>query len=321
MSVDHDRGEVYRKRVFVRDLTVGTSVDEVFCIARVDRLKGRKGPYLRLELTDRTGSVPGVAWDDVDALSRVLVSGAFARIRGDVNEYRDALQVRVDTAQVASRVEPEEYLPRGPVPVEQSLDEIRELVSTIGDVWLRGLVEGFLADPDAVARFVAAPAAKVVHHAYVGGLAEHTLSVMTLCAHAADHYPGVDRDLLLVAAFFHDIGKIEELAVEPGFPYTERGSLIGHVVLGHALVRELISRTPGFPEERATDLEHLVLSHQGELEWGSPVKPQTIEGLVLHFIDNLDSKVTAARGHLDVAGAERTGYIRTLGRSLFRRVD
>ena len=180
-------------------------------------------------------------------------------------------------------------------------------------------MRAFLDDREFTAAFAAAPAAKINHHAYVGGLAEHTLSVMRLCAAAADHYGDLDRDMLVAGAFLHDIGKTQEIAVEPGFPYTEEGALLGHIPIGYGMLRERSAAIPGFPREIAVDLGHLVLSHQGELEWGSPVQPRTIEALVLHFIDNLDSKVTTARTHLEGIDEGQGPYVRSLGRSLFRR--
>lgn len=311
--------EIYRKQVFCADLEIGQEVSEVFCVGRVQRRMGRNGPFLTLEFVDRSGRIPGVAWDEVDVLAERLVEGGYAKVGGRVTDFRGVPQIQVsEVAQAPAALEPSEYLPAGPVPPERSIEAIRGLARTIADHGLRRLVTAFLDDPGFVHRFGAAPAAKLHHHAYVGGLAEHTLSVMDLCAGAADHYPDLDRDLLLAGAFCHDLGKVRELAVEPGFPYTEEGQLVGHIVLGYEMVRDR-ARETGLPAERAVDLGHLVLSHQGELEWGSPVEPRTLEALVLHFVDNLDSKVAAARPYLANTERGRTAYVRSLGRALFRR--
>lgn len=313
--------EIYRKRVFCADLRVGQEVSEVFCVGRVQRRMGRNGPFLTLEFVDRSGRIPGVAWDEVEAIAERLAEGGYARVGGRVTDFRGEPQIHVVEAGPAPpALEPSEYLPAGPVPSERSIEGIRRLARTISDTGLRRLVLGFLDDPAFARRFGAAPAAKLHHHAYVGGLAEHTLSVMELCAAAAEHYRDLDRDLLLAGAFCHDLGKVRELAVEPGFPYTEEGELVGHIVLGHDMVRDR-ARETALAEERAIDLGHLVLSHQGELEWGSPVEPRTLEALVLHFLDNLDSKVASARPHLARIEKGRTAWVRSLGRALFRRGD
>ena len=249
--------DVYRKQVFCADLAVGDAVEELFCVERVERRVARdERPYLPLRLVDRTGATarpyPGTArsfvvtamvWDEVEKILEALEEGGYARIRGAVEDFRGDLQLKIAGAEAwADDVDPEDFLRRGPVPGEVSMAGIRELAATIADPWITRLVRSFLNDRGFAAAFAAAPAAKVNHHAYVGGLAEHTLSVMRLCAAAADHYGDLDRDLLLAGAFLHDVGKTVEIAVQPGFPYTEEGTLLGHIPLGYAIVRERIAR-------------------------------------------------------------------------------
>lgn len=312
--------EPYRKRVFCADLSIGDAVEELFCIERVERRSGKGGAYLRVTLVDRTGSVTAMVWDDVDAILAALTEGGYARVGGEVETWRGEPQLKISSAESwTAEIDPGDFLRRGPIPGEVSLAGIRELAASIADPWIARLVRSFLDDGKLAAALAAAPAAKLNHHAYVGGLAEHTLSVMRLCDAAAAHYGDLDRDLLVAGAFLHDIGKTVEIAVEPGFPYTEEGTLLGHIPLGYALVRERIAAIEGFPSEIAIDLGHLVLSHQGELEWGSPVQPRTAEALVLHFVDNLDSKVATARTHLEGVAGGQSSYVRSLGRSLFRR--
>jgi len=312
--------EVYRKRIFCAQLSAGDEVEEVFRVERVERRTGRKGAFLRVSLVDRSGGVTAMVWEEVERLVEALIEGGYARIRGAVEEWNGMLQLRVIEAEAwRDALDLADFLPRGPVPGEESMAGIRALAASIRDPWIARLVRSFLDDPQLAAAFAAAPAAKVNHHAYVGGLAEHTLSVMRLCAAAVEHYGDLDRDLLLAGAFLHDVGKTAEIAVEPGFPYTEEGTLLGHIPIGYAMVRERIAEIPGFPREIAIDLGHLILSHQGELEWGSPVQPRTAEALVLHFVDNLDSKVATARVHLAGVEEGHGPYVRSLGRSLFRR--
>ncbi|HET6617299.1 MAG TPA: HD domain-containing protein [Gemmatimonadota bacterium] len=312
---------LYRKRVFCADLSVGDTVEEIFCVERVERRTARGGgPYLRVSLVDRSGSMTAMVFDDVEALFGALVEGEYARVRGAIEDYRGDLRLKMTGAERwTEEVDPADFMLRGPVPGDVSLAGIRELASSIADPWISRVLRSFLDDGEFTSAFTAAPAAKVNHHAYVGGLAEHTLSVMRLCADAAEHYGELDRDLLVAGAFLHDIGKTAEIAVEPGFPYTEEGTLLGHIPLGYAMLRERIARMADFPQDVATDLGHLVLSHQGELEWGSPVQPRTVEALVLHFIDNLDSKVATARTNLAGIEAGHGPFVRSLGRSLFRR--
>ncbi len=312
---------VYRKSVFCADVTVGQELHEVFCVASVERRTGKTGtPFLRMTLLDRSGTLAGVAWDEIDRLLEVLVEGEFARLRGRVDTYNEAPQLKVESAEaVREELDLADFLPRGTIPGEESVARIRELAGTMKDANLRSLILSFLDDRAFTRVFADAPAAKVNHHAYVGGLAEHTHSLMRLCDLACVHYTDLDRDLLLAGAFFHDIGKTRELAVQPGFPYTEEGALVGHIALGFAMVDGRMERTPGFPTERRTDLGHMILSHQGELEWGSPVQPQTMEAMTLHYLDNLDAKLATARPHLAGVESGRTSYVRSLGRALFRR--
>jgi 3'-5' exoribonuclease len=290
-------------------------------VERVERRTARdERPYLRLRLVDRTGAVTAMVWDEVEKILEALREGGYARVRGAVEDFRGDLQLKVAGAEPwGEAVDPGDFLRRGPVPGEVSMSGIRELAETVTDPWIARLLRAFLGDREFAAAFASAPAAKVNHHAYVGGLAEHTLSVMRLCAETADHYGDLDRDLLIAGAFLHDVGKTVEIAVEPGFPYTEEGMLLGHIPLGYAMVRERIDGIAGFPRAIGVDIGHLVLSHQGELEWGSPVQPRTVEALVLHFVDNLDSKVATARTHLEGIDEGQGPYVRSLGRSLFRR--
>lgn len=314
--------DVYRKSAFCADLRPGDEVDEVFFVAQSERRRGKRGPYLAIELVDRTGRLRGNVFDNVETLSGKLTEGEYARVRGRIEEFREEARIRVVEVDPAPEsIDFGEYVFSGPIPAGDSLRGIRALVESMTDGDLQALILGFLDDPEFLGAFSASPAAMINHHAYVGGLAEHTASVMELCDRAAAHYPELDRDLLLAGAFCHDIGKIQELETRPGFPYTEEGQLLGHIPLGFAMVRDRVARIEGFPEGRGVDLGHMILSHQGELEWGSPVLPRTLEALVLHHVDNLDSKVATARVPLSRVERGRTVYVRSLGRSLFRRGD
>jgi len=312
----------YRKSVWCAEVVAGQDVEEVFCISRLERRTGKSGgAFLRLVLVDRSGTLAGVAFDEVERLQELITEGGYARFRGRIDTFNEAPQLKVETAEpvAPSELDLMEFLPRGETPGEESVARIRELLGTMRNAHLQRLVLSFLDDPAFAPLFRDAPAAMLNHHAYVGGLAEHTHSLMRLCDLACVHYPDLDRDLLLAGAFFHDIGKTRELAVKPGFPYTEEGTLVGHIAIGYAMVMERIDRTAGFPADLRTDVGHMILSHQGELEWGSPVKPQTVEAMTLHYLDNLDAKLATARPHLAGVESGRTSYVRSLGRALFRR--
>jgi len=255
--------------------------------------------YLDLELADASGAIAAKAWSDSAALQQSFAAGDFVRFRGQVQSYREQLQLKVDQCRRATEADRAD-----------GFDEARLIPSTREDpaeLWRR--LEADLAGlvrPDsrrladlALERHGAAlrvhPAAKSIHHAFRGGLLEHTVSMLGLAVAVCDHYPELDRDLLLLGVLFHDLGKVIELGAMPGSEYTPPGRLVGHIVLGRDLLRDCIAAIDGFPADRALALEHLVLSHQGRQEFGSPVEPATAEALALHAIDDLDSKLALLR--------------------------
>jgi 3'-5' exoribonuclease len=322
VSVDEEL--LTAKGSFVRDLAEGLEVDGVFLVRRKSARRTREGrPFLALVLYDRTGAVDGVIWDDAAAFRVVFAERDFLRVRGVVDRYRDRLQVRVLECEVTrwEELSPDDFLPRSRRPVGEMLPELATRVRGIANPHLRTLLDRLLADPAFRDAFAAAPAATAVHHDVAGGLLEHTLSLAALCDAVARVYPDLDRDLLVTGALLHDVGKIRELRSAPGFPYTDEGRLIGHIVLGYEIAMRAADGIAGFPPELRTELGHLILSHQGEYEWGSPKRPKTLEALALHFLDNLDSKVDVFRKALAAGEGEEEGwteYVRTLGRALYQ---
>lgn len=255
--------------------------------------------YLDLELADASGAIAGKAWSDSPALGQSFAAGDFVKFRGQVQSYRDQLQVKVDNCRRAVEADRAE-----------GFDEAQLIPSTREDpaaLWTRlEALLATLARADSQRLAGAAleshgealrvhPAAKSIHHAFRGGLLEHTVSMMGLAARAAEHYPELDRDLLLLGVLFHDLGKIVELGVLPGSEYTAPGRLVGHIVIGRDLLRAAAARVPELPADRLLQLEHLVLAHQGRQEYGSPVEPATAEALALAAIDDLDSKLALLR--------------------------
>ncbi|MFN2432988.1 MAG: 3'-5' exoribonuclease YhaM family protein [Gemmatimonadota bacterium] len=310
------------KGSYVKDLVEGGEVEGVFLVLRKSARRTREGrPYLVLGLYDRSGTVDGQIWEDAEAFQVTFVERDYLRVRGVVDRFRERLQLRVVSCSTCpvEEVSPEDFLPASSRPAAEMRAELRARIRGLSDPHLKALLERFESDAAFMSDFVLAPAANVVHHAYVGGLLEHTLSLMAASDAVARVYPDVDRDLLLAGAFLHDVGKIRELRAEPGFPYTDEGQLLGHIVLGYEIAMRRIDALPGFPPDLRARLGHLILSHQGELEWGSPKRPVTLEALVLHFLDNLDSKVAVYRKAAGEGGEGAwTDYVRALGRSLYR---
>jgi 3'-5' exoribonuclease len=293
-----------------------------FALVRRRELRQDKGgrDYLDLELTDASGSIPAKAWSDSKALAHEFAPHDFVKFTGQVQSYREQLQLKLDNCRLATEADRAD-----------GFDESLLVPSTKEDLdqlWrrLEGVLEAHLVRPecrrlaaDTLAVHGAAlrvhPAAKAIHHAYRGGLLEHVVSMLGLAARICDHYPELDRDLVVLGVLFHDLGKLDELGAMPANDYTPVGRLVGHIVLGRDLVRERVAAVPGFPAELALQLEHVVLSHQGRKEFGSPVEPMTAEAIAVHFVDDLDSKLAVLRGLKDAArGAPGFVWARSLDR-------
>jgi 3'-5' exoribonuclease len=248
--------------------------------------------FMSLVLADRTGDIPARVWDRAEALSGLFHEGDVIQIDGKAGSYRDQLQITVSGLELfTGTLEPEIFIEACPEDPARMVRDIRDLLRGSQDVHLKGLVESFLYDREFMARFRKAPAAKSFHHGYLGGLLEHTLSVCRLAVHAADHYPQLNRDLLMAAAFLHDIGKVRELSYDLMIDYTDEGRLVGHVILGVAMLDEKLEGLREFPEELAVKMRHLILSHHGEYDFGSPKMPKFLEAFALHLIDDLDAKI------------------------------
>jgi len=279
--------------------------------------------YMDLEVADATGSMTAKVWADSPAMAAQFEAHQFIKFRGSVKSYRDQLQLSIDVCRVANDADRAD-----------GFDEALLVPSTredIGDLWVRltRLLEEKVERPilrrlaqETLAAHGAAlrehPAAKSMHHAYRGGLLEHVVSMAELADKVGDHYRDVDRDLVLLGVLFHDLGKLRELGAMPVNDYTLAGRLVGHVVIGRDLLRERCAAIEGFPEDLQLLLEHLVLSHQGKKEFASPVEPMTPEALVLHFIDDLDSKLNQLRASREAAaGTNGISFSRGLGRYVY----
>lgn len=311
------------KKKFISDISAGDSVSDVFALAEKSMAHKRDGnPFLNVVLADNSGRIKGVVWDNVPQIASAANAGDFVRVTAQAGEYRGMLQLVVKSmsAVPAADVAPEDYLPASTRDADKMFERLKALTDSIASPGLRSLMEACWEDADLVWRFKRAPAAKKMHHAYLGGLIEHTLSMAMLADKVASHYAGVDRDLLIVGAVLHDIGKIRELAYDMTIDYTDEGRLLSHIAIGLEIVQEKIQSLAEFSPEQAALVKHMIVSHHGAREFGSPEPPKTIEAVLLNYIDEIDSRVNAIRELMadDDPDAPWTAYHRLLERQFYK---
>jgi 3'-5' exoribonuclease len=253
--------------------------------------------YLSLMLSDRTGEVDSKMWDNVAEVIDAFDRDDFVMVKALTQVYHNRPQLTIHKLRRMddSEVDFADYFPSSARDPEEMWAELRSVAAGIGNAHLKALLEAVLNDPDVAQRYRRAPAAKTIHHAYLGGLIEHVLSLCALAGLAAEHYPHVDRDLLLTGVLLHDIGKIHELKYERGISYSTDGQLIGHIEIAMRMVADKLHGLPDFPPRLRTLVEHMILSHHGHLEFGSPKLPQFPEALLLHYLDDMDSKMECMR--------------------------
>lgn len=310
------------KKQFISSLSSGDAVDDIFALSEKSLAQKKDGnPYLNAALSDRSGEIKAVAWDNVNQIAGQVSSGDFVHVRGQVSEYRGTLQliIREMTPFAPESVDPADFLPVTRRNIDSMFDRLQKLMDSIQCPCLRQLMESFFTNAEFVSAFTSAPAAKKMHHAYIGGLLEHSLSVSLLADKAASHYSGIDRDLLLAGAILHDVGKIREFSYRVKIDYSDEGRLLSHIVVGIEMLDEKLKMINGFPPEKALLLKHMLISHHGTREFGSPEPPKTIEALLLHYIDEIDSKVNGIREFMagEDAGETWTGFHRLLGRHFY----
>ncbi len=312
------------KRCFVDQLKDGDRIDDPFLVksARIAETRAGK-PYLILTVADKTGEISGPIWDNAEHFGEQCQPGSFIRVLGQVQSYREKLQLKVEAVE---RLEPGEVEPADFIAVSRnSLDDMAEglqdIVRSVQNPFIRKLLQRFFKKGEIWDAFQAAPAAKGIHHAYVGGLLEHCLSMAKLADFLSSHYPGVDRSLLLAGVLLHDIGKLKELQSEMGLiEYTPEGRLKGHLVIGSELVAEEAGSIRDFPRETLIQLQHLILSHHGRQEFGSPTVPMTVEAFLLSQIDEMDAKMNLMeqlRRKMTEEGFKWSEYQRPLERYLY----
>ncbi len=313
------------KSVFVRDLAahVNLNVTTTFLVrSKETRFKKTGEPYLSLMLGDRTGEVEARMWENVEG-APPFDRDDFLKVKGLVQLFRNKPQISLHKLRRLEEKEIEigDFFPRTGRDIEQMFGELRAAAAATANSHLRALLEAVLDDPEIAARLKQAPAAKSMHHAYLGGLLEHIVSLCGLARLVAAHYPSLDLDLLVAAAILHDLGKIRELDYARSIGYSTEGQLLGHIAMAMGMVQEKLRALPDFPPPLRVLVEHMVLSHHGELEFGSPKVPMFPEAVVFHFLDNLDAKINSMEGQLaadPLVEGDWTLWNASLGRALLK---
>lgn len=296
------------KKIFVTDLQAGAILEnEPFLLQDAISRKTKDGrDYLLGNLRDKTGVVSFVYWDVPEHIFRWAKSGHIVLITGRANNYKDSVQITITDINEYLNPDLSIFLPASSRPREAMLAELKDIAGLLAEPW-RTLVDHILlADETLLYQFSIAPAARKMHHAYLGGLLEHSLSMANLAHTLSDHYPHVNRDLLVTGALLHDMGKAIEYDMAQGFAFSDDGRLVGHIVRAVVMIEHAAARLDNFPEADLQQLIHLVTSHHGTLEWGSPTVPKTLEAILLHQIDLLDSRVQGYFDHLNDDSGEGT---------------
>jgi len=311
------------KTLFVKDLTADQSITTFFLVheKEIRNTTGGK-PYLRMELGDRSGTVEARMWEQFEVAAKSIGRDDFVKVQARVEIYRNRPQLSLQQFRLArpEEIDLADYLPHTPHNVEELYQQLLRYVDGMKNPWLKQLVARLLNEPAIASRYKRAPAAKVMHHAYLGGLLEHVVGLCGLAKLVAAHYPELDLDLLLTAAMLHDVGKLDELCYERSVAYTTEGQLLGHIVMELETVAKAMDAIGGFPAKLKTVVQHILISHHGQYEFGSPKLPMIREALVFHYLDDMDSKMAAVRAALAIESGEEywSVFSGALGRKLLR---
>jgi 3'-5' exoribonuclease len=311
------------KTSFITDLNSEQNITSFFLVCEKEIRNTREGKaYLRLELGDRSGTIEARMWDQFESAVKDINRDDVVKVQARVEIYRNRPQLSVQQVRLAKpeEVDLADFLPATKADVTKLYAQLLEFAGSINNPFLKKLVTGILNDPAIAVKYKRAPAAKVMHHAFLGGLLEHVISLCGLAKLAAAHYPELDVDLLLTAAMLHDVGKLDELCYERAISYTVEGQLLGHIMMEFETVSKAMDALEGFPANLKTVVQHLLISHHGQYEFGSPKLPMIREALVFHYLDDLDSKLAAARAALalDTGEPEWSAYSGALGRKFLR---
>ena len=318
---------VEMKDFFIEDAARfdNTTVTTYFVLSSFQvRDKKQGGQYLALTLSDKTGSMEGRMWDDVSEAIATCSEGCYVKVQGDIAKYQGKFQITLKKLRLAadSEIEAADYQASTKFDVEEMWAELWSYVAAFKNEDLKRLVFSFLDDEEIGPAFKTAPAAKRLHHAWLGGLLEHVLTLVRVCVATVPFYPEVDSDLLITGAILHDIGKVRELEWGSSFSYTLEGQMIGHISIAQGMLREKVQMLAPFPEKLRVLVEHMILSHHGKYEFGSPKLPMTPEAILLSALDDLEAKMQAVRNEFAAAAAagkgsdEVTEWVRSMDRPL-----
>ncbi len=303
-------------KTFINEIKENDNVDSLFLVKEKSSGITKTGnAYLKLKLIDRSGEMEGRIWTSVETFANSFEKDDFVHVIGKSVSFKEHLQLNITHIQ---RVEEEEILfsdffPMAEKDIEEMFRSLSEISDQIRNPHLHQLIKLFWEDESFIKLFKVAPASKWLHHNYLGGLLEHTLSMVQLVLKNASHYNGLNLDLLLTASILHDVGKVDELSYRRSFDYSDEGRLLGHITLGIERVEDKIRQVPDFPKDLSTLLKHLLLSHHGQYIWGSPKRPMTLEAVMLHYLDDMDAKMNGIQQFIKkqvLEGSRWSGYHR-----------
>jgi 3'-5' exoribonuclease len=299
------QGPAIVRKIYVSDIRDRDQIKEVFLVKEKITAMAKNGkPYMTLRLMDKTGEVDAKIWDNIDQIAPLFEKNDFLKIAAKASVYLGKMQLVISELRKIPEEEVtlSDFLPETERNIQEMEAELQGTLATIENIWLRRLLTDIFADPQIAPLYRIAPAAKGMHHVYLGGLLEHSLAVAKLADAIVPLYPGLNRDLLIAGALLHDLGKVREMKFARAFDYSDEGKLIGHISIGVEMIHERICMIPDFPPELAMHLKHLILSHHGQYEYGSPKRPKTVEATVLNYLDDLDSKINGIRTHIKKEG-------------------
>ena len=307
----------------LNEFSVGDELLIFLIVSKCEVKTSKNGKsFLNLELRDKSVALPSKVWDNAEEYAKKLKEGTVVKVAGLVEDFNGAPQIKIDKIRPAiesDNVKPEDFLPRSRRPLVEMINELNSIIDSVSNPYLSRLIKTVFSAED-LDKYSRAPAGKGWHHAYIHGLLEHTLEIVRICELMCSIHPDLQRDLLICGALLHDFGKIEELTYDSVFDYSDKGKLIGHIMIGALAVEKVASSIQDFPDELKTQLIHLVLSHQGKLEFASPVEPKTLEAIALYQADELSAKTNAYKYAIEAdknKGGRWTRYLPLAETSLF----